>query len=171
MTEDTVNTQASQQPLKPDPALQELELFIGKWNVEISFPVDPPGTIHGQASFEWLEDGAFLIMRMGSKDTGPQFSISVIGRDDSAKNYTMLYFDGRGVSRIYQMSLEDAVWRQWRDAPGFSQRFKGTFGEDGNSITARWEKSSDGSNWEHDFDLTYTKVEAANAAQVFPTEK
>jgi hypothetical protein len=30
--------------------------------------------------------------------------------------------------------------------------------EDGSTITACWEKSSDGTNWEHDFDLTYTRV-------------
>jgi hypothetical protein len=36
-----------------------------------------------------------------------------------------------------------------------SQRFNGMFSEDNNVITARWEKSSDGSHWERDFDPTY----------------
>jgi hypothetical protein len=56
------------------------------------------------------------------------------------------------------MSLSDRTWKIWRDFPGFSQRFIGTFNEDGTLITARWEKSTDGSTWEHDFDLTYTRV-------------
>ena len=56
------------------------------------------------------------------------------------------------------MSLEDGAWKMWREAPGFSQRFMGTFSDDGNTITTRWEKSSDGVNWEHDLDLTYTMV-------------
>lgn len=43
------------------------------------------------------------------------------------------------------------------DSPGFSQRFTGTFGEDGSALTGFWEKSGDGEAWEHDFDLTYTK--------------
>jgi CBS domain-containing protein len=30
--------------------------------------------------------------------------------------------------------------------------------EDGNTISGAWEKSDDGSTWEHDFDLTYTRV-------------
>ena len=81
-----------------------------------------------------------------------------MGRDESLDRYTVLYFDTRGVSRIYQMSLEGGQWKMWRDAPGFSQRYVGTFSEDKNSITARWEKSSDGLNWEHDFDMTYTRV-------------
>ena len=33
--------------------------------------------------------------------------------------------------------------------------------EDGNTIKAQWEKSSDDSHWEHDFDLTYTRVKRA----------
>ncbi len=49
-------------------------------------------------------------------------------------------------------------WEMWRDAPGFLQRFTGSFSNNGNSITGHWEKSGDGSNWERDFDLTYTKI-------------
>lgn len=97
------------------------------------------------------------MMRSDVERTGPPNSISVIGRDDSAKAYSLLYFDSRGVSRLYEMSLEDGAWKRWREAPGFSQRFIGTF-SDGNTITTRWEKSSDGVNWEYDLDLTYTKV-------------
>jgi hypothetical protein len=56
------------------------------------------------------------------------------------------------------MSLENGQWKQWRQAPGFSQRFIGTFSEDGRTITARWEISSNGEQWERDFELTYTRV-------------
>ena len=47
---------------------------------------------------------------------------------------------------------------EWRDFAGFSRRFNGMFSDDNNVITARWEQSGDGSNWEYDFDLTYTRV-------------
>lgn len=43
-------------------------------------------------------------------------------------------------------------------SPGFWQRFAGAISEDGESIVATWEKSADGSNWEHDFDLIYSKA-------------
>jgi hypothetical protein len=56
------------------------------------------------------------------------------------------------------MSFNDGVWKMWRNDPGFFQRFIGTFSKDGKSISAQWENSSDGKTWEHDFDLTYTKV-------------
>ena len=62
------------------------------------------------------------------------------------------------VARVYEMSFSDGLWRLWRDSPGFSQRFTGTFSDDAITIAGRWERSSDGSMWEHDFDLTYTRV-------------
>jgi hypothetical protein len=57
------------------------------------------------------------------------------------------------------MTLNDGVWKLWRDSPDpFPQRFTGTFSDDGNTITGRWEKAEDGSSWATDFDLTYRKV-------------
>jgi hypothetical protein len=56
------------------------------------------------------------------------------------------------------MSLNKSIWKIWRNSPGFSQRFEGKFSEDGKTITAHWENSSDSSTWEHDFNLTYTKL-------------
>ncbi len=56
------------------------------------------------------------------------------------------------------MNFSDGVWQMWREAPGFWQRYEGRLSNDGNTITARWEKSSDGAAWEHDFDVTYRKI-------------
>jgi hypothetical protein len=147
----------------PNPILKDLVILVGEWKMELSFPVDPEVNFAGNATFEWMEDGAFLKMRQGNKEEGPPYSISIISRDNSEKPYTMLYFDDRGVSRIYQMSLEGRELKQWRDSPGFSQRFIGVISGDGNTITARWEKSSDGSHWEHDFNIIFKrKIEFHN---------
>jgi hypothetical protein len=146
-------------PQTPNPALKDLEPLVGEWSVEIAFPTDPVTTVRGSVSFAWLDGGAFLVMRSGGIEwSGPSSSIGVVGRDDIVETYSMLYFDARGVSRIYEMSFDDGVWKQWRSAPGFSQRFTGTLGDDGSTIMARWEKSSDGAHWDHDFDLTYTRL-------------
>lgn len=61
------------------------------------------------------------------------------------------------------MSFADGVWRLWRQSPdfsplSFSQRYEGTFSDDGRTIAGRWEISHDGSTWEHDFDLNYARV-------------
>lgn len=132
-------------------ALENLGRLVGKWDVELIFPADPSNKIQGQAAFDWLEGGAFVIEHFGT-------SVWIIGPDDSIETYYVLYHDERGVSRMYQMSLSGGIWKLWRNAPGFSQRFEGKFSEDDNTITAHWEKSFDGSTWEHDFNLTYTRV-------------
>jgi uncharacterized protein YndB with AHSA1/START domain len=155
------DAQAYQPALHSNPALDPLKVLVGDWNMELSnaaFLPNPSDTVNGNVSFEWVEEGAFLVMRMGDKPPSPPQAIWLIGRDESLPDYKVLYFDSRKVSRIYEMSFADGVWKMWRDAPGFSQRFQGSFSDDGNTITAYWEKSFDGSKWEHDFDVTYTKV-------------
>jgi hypothetical protein len=141
-----------------NPIVKRLEPFVGTWNIEIVLPTNPPTTVQAQAAFQWIEDGAFLLQR--SQAERPDFpkGISIVGADDTNETYTMLYFDSRGVSRIYQMSVNDGVWKIWRNAPGFSQRFEGKFSADGKTITSRWEKSTDGTTWELDFNGTYRKV-------------
>jgi hypothetical protein len=95
---------------------------------------------------------------MGNKPMGTPDAMWLISRDESTSSYTVLYYDTRKVSRVYEMSMSDGTWKIWRNSPDFSQRFDGKFSDDGDIITAHWEKSSDGSTWEHDFDVTYTKV-------------
>jgi len=149
-----------QNEFKPNPSLKPLEMLIGNWVMEISnasFLPDPSATVKGKVSFDWIEDGAYLIIRQGDKDTGTPFSTWLISCDESNKEFAIFYYDDRNVSRIYQMSFDKAEWKIWRKAPGFSQRFKGVISGDGKTITASWEKSTDGKKWEHDFDLTYTR--------------
>ena len=150
-----------QRDFKSNPALDQLAALLGEWNMEItsmSFNEDPSAVVRGHSAFAWLEGGAFLIQHSEISASDFPRSVAVMGPDEEAGTYRMLYSDSRGVSRIYRMTFSGGIWTLWRDFPGFSQRFHGTFSEDGKVITARWERSSDGSNWEHDFALTYTKV-------------
>ena len=150
-----------QTAFKSNPALDQLAPLIGEWNIEItsmSFDADPSAIIRGHSSFAWLEGGAFLIQHSEIPNSDFPTTTSVVGPDEEAATYRMLYYDSRAVSRIYRMTFSGGIWTLWRDFPGFSQRFHGMFSEEDKVITARWEKSSDGSNWEHDFALTYTKV-------------
>ena len=66
-------------------------------------------------------------------------NVSVIGCDGANGTYFQLYSDERGVCRVYEMSVGNGEWKLWRDGEPFSQRFTGTFSDDGNTITGRWE--------------------------------
>jgi hypothetical protein len=83
-------------------------------------------------------------------------AIAITGVTDG--QLSMHYFDSRGVYRVYQVSLSEGVWRFWRDAPGFSQRFTGTFSEDGDSMKGQSELSRDGEAWEDDLAISYRRI-------------
>lgn len=145
-----------------NPALSQLQVFVGEWDMEASIGDRLLGG--GRTVFSWLEGGAFLVQRSEVEQAEFPTATILIGRDDSSEEYVMLYYDSRKVSRVYRMSLnEEGVWKMWREAPGFFQRFSGTISPDGKTITAQWQRSSNGIFWEEDFNLTYTRVE--------PTEK
>lgn len=147
--------------VSPLPALSELAPLVGIWRLALwggAFLPDPVQRVDaGPVHFTWIEDGAVLAMRQGSED-GPPAARMLIGRDQDEDQYTVLYSDARGVSRVYAMSFASGEWRLWRDNPDFAQRFEAAFSDDGSRMTGHWEKATDGGPWEHDFHLEYTRV-------------
>jgi hypothetical protein len=145
------------QNLIPNPALEPFRVLIGHWETTGTHGLLPGTVLHGHASFEWLEGGAFLLIRSGIDDPRFPATLSIIGSDDAEKQYYMLTYDQRGVSRKYEVSLRDNLWKWWRNAPGFSQRYEAAIAQDGNIIINKGELSKDGSTWEKDLNLTYTR--------------
>lgn len=150
-------------PASRPEALRRLDGLLGEWETEASFeagffgPGSPAVSGRGRTTFEWFDGGFFLIQRATAEDPGAPSGIMIIGLDTEPGTFEQHYFDSRGVARVYQMSLDGTTWKLWRAAPGFHQRYTGVFSEGGNRITGAWEKSEDGSNWSHDFELRYTK--------------
>jgi hypothetical protein len=143
--------------LIPNPALKPLEVLIGDWQTSGSHPYLPNTTLLGRVSFEWLEGGAFLIMR--SEIDNPKFpdGVEIFGSDDAAKEFFMLHFDERGTSRKYNVSMTGKQLKWWRDEPSFSQRVTITIEDDGNKMVSKGEMSRDGAAWEDDLSLTYER--------------
>jgi hypothetical protein len=137
-------------------AMKDLDVLVGTWQMTASLSVDLAPA--AEASFEWLGDKQFLVQRWRVDHPDAPDGIAVIGVDPDRGTLLQHYFDSRGVARVYDMTFTDGVWRLARVAPGFCQRFTGTLSEDGSTITGSWEFSADGSTWEHDFDLTYTRT-------------
>ena len=142
----------------PNPALEPFRPLIGNWNTTGTHGAVPNIILHGHVSFEWLEGGAFLMMRSEIDDPRFPQGIAILGSDDSEGEYYMLTFDERGVSRKHEVSLHEKIWKWWRNAPGFSQRYEAIISEDGNTIIGKGELSKDGVTWEKDLDLTYTRA-------------
>jgi hypothetical protein len=141
-----------------DKALRELEPLVGEWTLEASWPNGEQWPGGGTVTFEWLPSGAHLVERGTVALPEAADNVSIIGCDGANGTYVQLYSDERGVCRVYEMSIGDGEWKLWRDGDPFSQRFTGTFSEDGNTITGRWEIAEDSINYETDFNLVFRRV-------------
>jgi hypothetical protein len=136
-------------------SLDALSALVGDWTTEATHPLVPSTVVHGHATFEWLEGEKFLIVRARSDHPDFPDSISIIGDTDGLRMY---YFDSRGVYRVYGVSVSKEAWEFSRDAPGFSQRFTGTFEEEGDRISGLWKLSRDDTTWEDDLQITYRRA-------------
>jgi hypothetical protein len=147
----------------PSNEMAPLELLVGEWTVEAVAPW-APSDLRGRTVFDWMTGGTFLVQRWEVPVPEAPDGLAIIGSaPENSGGYLQHYFDSRGVARVYAMSFDDGVWTLSRTTADFSpldfsQRFTGTFGDDGRTIRGRWEICQEGSTWEHDFDLVYTRV-------------
>jgi hypothetical protein len=144
---------------KPNPALQPLSKLIGSWNTEGTHPLVTDKILHGHVTFEWIYEGAFLLMRsIITDDSRFPDGIAVFGSDNGTGEYFMTYFDERGISRKYTVEVKETGIQWWRDSEDFSQRFTLTISPDGKTMVSKGEMKRDSNTWEQDLGLTYTKV-------------
>src|SRR3569832_108162 len=94
---------------KPNPALAGFRVLLGTWKTKGTHPLETGKTFHGQTTFDWIEGGAFMIMRSRIDEPEIPGGIAIFASDDAADEYWMSYFDERGVSRRYEMRLEGNV--------------------------------------------------------------
>jgi hypothetical protein len=145
-------------------SLDSLEPLVGEWSLAATFEGAPPDS-GARVEFAWLEGKTFLIERWQVPVPEAPDGIAIIGADPEHEGrYLQHYFDSRGVARVYRMSFDDGVWKLWREEADFSpldfsQRFTGTFSDDGSTIAGGWEICHDGTTWEKDFDLTYSRTD------------
>jgi len=149
-----------------NPALADLAPLVGQWRMEVygaAFLPDLDTRVTGSVEFDWIENGAAVVMRQGADYEGSLAAVWIIGRDDSDATYRILYADDRGVSRHYEMRLAGPDWQMWRTTPEFSQRYAGVIESDGRKISGVWEKSFDGgATWEHDFNVDYVRPQVGD---------
>jgi hypothetical protein len=150
-----------------DVSMKALEPFVGGWRMTADFE-NVPADVDASVSFEWLAGEQFLLERWQVSVPEAPDGIALIGTDPEREGaYLQHYFDSRGIARVYKMTYEDGVWKLWRDEPdfsplNFSQRFTGSFSDDGRTISGKWEICHDGTTWERDFDLTYIRKGAGH---------
>lgn len=151
-------TKIGTKALIPNPTLKPFEILVGEWQTTGSHPHLPGTILHGRVSFDWHEGGAFLIMHSEIDESEIPSGVAIFGSDDVEKKFFMLYFDERGVSRKYDVTMKGNQLKWWRDDPSFSQRMTITIEDDGKKMNSEGEMSRDGAAWEKDLELTYTRI-------------
>ena len=137
-----------------DPALEPFEVLIGTWDTEAKHRLVDE-VVTGHVSFEWLEGGHFLVQHMHSEHELFPDGMAVIGAPEDGEGLVMETFDSRGVRRTYHVSIEDGVWRIWRDQPGFEQRFSATLSRD--SFEGVFQLAEKPGEWQDDMKVRYRR--------------
>src|SRR5215213_8851244 len=142
-------------------AVRRLDALIGEWEMVADIEGAPPTDAAARVVFEWMPGQRFVIQRWEVPGLDPvdmpATGIAIIGADPERPGQLVQhYFDSRGVARLYRMTLDDDVWRLWRDSSDvspldFAQRYTGSFSDDGEAVSGAWEICHDGVTWEHDF--------------------
>jgi hypothetical protein len=151
-------SQLAAEAMIPNPRLAGFKSLIGAWTTVGHHSMMPDITLHGRTVFEWHEGGAFLRIRSEIEEPGIPSAIALIGSDDEAEAFTMLYFDERAVTRRFEVAMDGAALRWWRTAPGFSQRYILTVAPDGDTLRGVSTLSKDDVTWDQDLELSYTRV-------------
>ena len=141
-------------------ALHGFQFLLGTWRTEGTHPLVPGKTFHGRSVFEWGFGGAFLVMHSEIDEPEVPSGIAIFGSDDAGGPWSMMYFDERGVSRRYAVTVGTDQITCERDDPAFSQTMTIRAGSDGKTLTSTGRLRRDGGSWEEDLTLTFRRDEA-----------
>ena len=138
--------------------LAPCEGLLGEWVEQIGVPGVPPG----RTTFEPVLGGRFVLQQSVIPDPVFPDSWMVVVPDHGR---------GGSSSTTSTPAVSPACTR-WAStggggrcghsadstSPPFAQRFEALLSADGRRLAGRWESRRDGEDWQHDFDVTYTKV-------------
>jgi hypothetical protein len=147
----------SSQRQKPGPEHKHLEPAVGKWNTRgktIATASEPAVEFSGTDIYAWIGRGFFLLhsvdVMMGDQ---PVIGVEIIRYDPSSRTYQASFVDSRGNTSTSEVRYDKRKWT----VIGEAERFAGTFSEDWNTLSGRWERKN-GSRWEPWMDVTLTRA-------------
>jgi hypothetical protein len=132
--------------------MSTLDRLLGTWEVTMhhSAMSEP---VAGRQRYERVLDGAFVLQHWTYYHPDFPDAMALLSDD------RYYYFDVRGITRVFQLEIDDAGWSMIHLDEDFSQRFSARFrGPDVMESTG--ETSYDrGVTWQPDFTMTYQRVE------------
>jgi hypothetical protein len=139
---------------------ERLGALVGRWKTEgwtIAADGAPPLRIDAVDTYEWLPGGFALLHHVDAQVGDKKVEgAEIIGYHPARRSYVTQYFgsDGPGA---YEASLQHEhrglVWRMRSE----TERFTGSFSDDGDTIAGHWELLDDDSHWQPWMDVTLTR--------------
>jgi hypothetical protein len=130
------NTQAYQQTRTPNPDLKSLDRLVGTWEVS--------GGAKGRVTYEWMEGGFFLMQHVDLVHDGNTIKgIEMIGHEqqfggEPSEEIKSRYYGSSGETFDYVYELEGDTLTIWGGQKGSPAYYRGTFSDDGNTVTGAW---------------------------------
>jgi len=151
--DDTTNDSGTyEQPPEPSPDLKRLDRLVGTWEIS--------GGVRGRVTFEWMEGGFFLIQRVDFDHAGRRIKgIEVIGHErkfgaEPSEDIKSRFYSNTGDTLDYVYELEGNTLTIWGGERGSPAYYRGTFSEDGDTLTGAWHYPGGGG-----YEATSTRVE------------
>jgi Protein of unknown function (DUF1579) len=157
----------------PGPEIRRLGALVGRWRSEGYIVGSPPVPITGTDTYEWIPGGFFLVhhvdVMIGQE---PVQAIEIIGEyDPVSDSFAARAYDNLGDVTIMHATVDDqGVWTftgggdiapvaqpTSADESG-AVRSTLTVSPDGSGMTAKWERSDDGTSWQPWMDMTFTRL-------------
>lgn len=141
MADNDGNEQAMYQEATPNSDLKVLDRLVGTWNV--TDPAGPNG-VNGQIRYEWMEGGFFLLQYVDlTSDGRPIKGIEIIGHEQTfggepSADIKSRYYGSTGETLDYVYEVEGDTVTIWGGEKGSPAYYKGTFSDDGNTLTGGW---------------------------------
>ena len=144
--------------------------ITGHWDTSGHVIGDPAVPVTGTDTYELLAGGYFIVHHVDVTVGGqPVRAIEVIGEPAAAGGYLARSFDSDGNAETMHVTIDDdgvfhfaggsdiAPAAQPDGVPTASVRSTLTVAPDGASMTARWERSDDGSTWQPWMDIAFAR--------------
>jgi hypothetical protein len=124
----------------PDPALKQLDRYVGTWSMEGHLPGSDDIMIKGETTFRWLPGGFFLEQHGAMNFLGMDLdSLELIGYDPETGTYPSTVFTNISPQPLpYRWEIEgDSVKITVSYGP-LDATFTGRFAQDGQSFDGSW---------------------------------
>ena len=102
------------------------------------------GGAQGKVTFEWMEGGYFLIQHVDLEQYGQKIKgIEIIGHErqfgaEPSEEIKSRFYSNMGDTLDYVYELEGDTLTIWGGEKGSPAYYRGTFGEDGDTLTGAW---------------------------------